>query len=399
MRFVRPCVVNAKPEQEDPFTRSMTPPARRWASLAIVVAWAFAPGEAQAGASARLVYVRGPGAEGCPTEQEVRAAVRARLGYDPFFPWAHETLVVEIAGAAEGFRVQLQLIDADNRLEGARGLSVRQRDCAAAVDALALTISLTIDPASLVGRSAAEEPSTTPATRPESSPGDASSESGAASRPTAPGAADDAGVGETRADASRMASDVNASEPSDTDASTVSARVDVPVSARQEMPLEAQIGLGVEGSLGRAPGAALGGLAFGSLRWRLLEVDLQAGADLPATGSADIGPVRVQSWLISGAVAPCLRIGWVVGCGVATWGLLTATSVGATHPSRASAEWWALGPRAGLQLPLSSRVSLRAWGELLWAPTPDWLDLNGQQIFSFRAISGDMVVAVGWQFQ
>ena len=41
---------------------------------------------ASAGASAHLVYVRGAGAEQCPGEQAIRAAVGARLGYDPFFP-------------------------------------------------------------------------------------------------------------------------------------------------------------------------------------------------------------------------------------------------------------------------------------------------------------------------
>jgi hypothetical protein len=47
-------------------------------------------------ASARLVYVRGPGAEDCPGEQAIRAAVGARLGYDPFLAWARDTMFVEI---------------------------------------------------------------------------------------------------------------------------------------------------------------------------------------------------------------------------------------------------------------------------------------------------------------
>lgn len=377
----------------------MTSPVRRCAWLAIVTALVCGPvDEARAGASARLVYVRGPGAERCPTEKEVRAAVRARLGYDPFFPWARETLVVEVTGARRGFRVQLQLIGEANQLEGAREMSVRQPDCAAAVDALALTISLTIDPASIVGPSAApEQPSNTPST-PAGSQG-LSSEPVATAQPTAPGAADDdAGAAGTRADANRASSEVNGANES---AASPGADTTVaPSREKMRSPVEAQLGLGVQGSLGRAPGAALGGLVFGSLRWRLLEVDLQAGADLPATGRADPGvSVRVQSWLLSGAVAPCLRMASIVGCGVATWGLLTATSVGATHPSRASAEWWALGPRAGLLLPISSRLSVRAWGELLWAPTPDWLVLNGSRIFTFNALSGDVVVAAGWRFQ
>ena len=43
--------------------------------------------------SSRFVYARGEGAELCPDEAQVRLAVAARLGYDPFFPSAEKTIV------------------------------------------------------------------------------------------------------------------------------------------------------------------------------------------------------------------------------------------------------------------------------------------------------------------
>jgi hypothetical protein len=128
---------------------------RRLVRLALCASCATArlalPGAAHAAASAHLVYVRGPGAEQCAGEQAVRAAVGARLGYDPFFAWAHETLFAEITRAEGAFLVELKLVDDLNNLRGARQIAVKGDDCAAAIDAMALTMSLTIDPSSVIG--------------------------------------------------------------------------------------------------------------------------------------------------------------------------------------------------------------------------------------------------------
>src|SRR5262245_23079712 len=85
---------------------------------------ALAPLPARAAASARLVYLRGPGAEQCPAEDAVRAAVRARLGYDPFFTWARDTLFLEITGSGHAFRTVIKLVADDNRQRGARDIAV-----------------------------------------------------------------------------------------------------------------------------------------------------------------------------------------------------------------------------------------------------------------------------------
>ncbi|MGH7434358.1 MAG: hypothetical protein ACRENE_01645, partial [Polyangiaceae bacterium] len=96
---------------------------------------------AGAAASARLVYVRGPGAEQCPGEPAVRAAVSVRLGYDPFFAWAHDTLFAEITRTEGTFHVELKLVDDSNMLRGARQIAMAGSDCSAAIDAAGLTIS------------------------------------------------------------------------------------------------------------------------------------------------------------------------------------------------------------------------------------------------------------------
>ncbi len=60
---------------------------------AIVGCALFSWSTARAAASSRLVYGRGPGTENCPNEAVFRQAVVARVGYDPFFPWAELTVV------------------------------------------------------------------------------------------------------------------------------------------------------------------------------------------------------------------------------------------------------------------------------------------------------------------
>jgi hypothetical protein len=92
----------------------------RLLGAALVLLWART---SLAGASARLVYVRGSSAEDCPSETAIRAAVRARLGYDPFFPWAHDTMYVEASRSEGTIRIQVKLVGEDNSLRGARDLS------------------------------------------------------------------------------------------------------------------------------------------------------------------------------------------------------------------------------------------------------------------------------------
>ena len=69
---------------------------------------------------AGLVYLRGPGAEQCPGEAAIRGAVSSRLGYDPFFAWARDTLFTEIDRSGDAFRAVVKLVDANNLQRGAR---------------------------------------------------------------------------------------------------------------------------------------------------------------------------------------------------------------------------------------------------------------------------------------
>jgi hypothetical protein len=75
----------------------------RAAAPVLLLAGALTASSARAAPTSRLTYVRGPGAEKCPDEAELRRAVAERLGYDPFFPAANRTIVAEITRTQGGY--------------------------------------------------------------------------------------------------------------------------------------------------------------------------------------------------------------------------------------------------------------------------------------------------------
>src|SRR5204863_2165770 len=99
--------------------------------------------------SARLTYVRAVGAEQCVDEEGLRRAVAARLGYDPFFPWARVTVVAHVRKDVGAYRAEVTLVDEAGVSRGKREITSPGDDCAPLGAALALTISIALDPLSL----------------------------------------------------------------------------------------------------------------------------------------------------------------------------------------------------------------------------------------------------------
>ena len=333
---------------------------------AIVATLVSRPRTASAAASARLVYVRGPGAEDCPGEDAVRAAVGARLGYDPFMAWAHDTLFTEITRKETDYRAEIKLVDDENRLRGARDLHVKGGDCAAIIDAMALTVSLTIDPSSMLGRSASSPAPPPPSPPPPSPPPPSPDAQPPVTAPAPPPIAEAPAVGTTSGG----------------------------------VQLSGHVGAGVMGAFGSAPAATAGGTLFAGLGWRWLSIDIEGRADLPVVGAGASSPVRVQSQLLTASIVPCAHLGIVFACPVASGGRVFATSVGTISPHAEQAVWWGLGGRAGVELKLATRLSLRAHAEVLGTLTPYLLTLDGAEVvYSFPVASVDVGLAVAWRFE
>ena len=118
----------------------------RGSASALLLVASLLAGGARAAESCVLSYVRGQGAEQCPDEARVRQAVAARLGYDPFVAWAKTTVHAQIVREGSLLRGRLFLADAENRARGSRELTAPADRCDELVAALALAISIAVDP-------------------------------------------------------------------------------------------------------------------------------------------------------------------------------------------------------------------------------------------------------------
>src|SRR5207237_463427 len=101
----------------------------------------FAARTANASPSARLVYARDPSAAACPDEGRLREAVSRRVGYDPFFPWAKLTVVVEMTSDTRVFTARVMAVDAAGLSRGIRELKSGIDGCRGLIDDAALAIS------------------------------------------------------------------------------------------------------------------------------------------------------------------------------------------------------------------------------------------------------------------
>ncbi len=117
----------------------------RSAALAAFVAVMAAPGVARAGEpTLQLAWVRGPGAEGCPTSDAVRAAVAARTGRDPFTLSGERSFEVVITRAGDTWVGSFLDRAADGTVLGERRLETRSADCESISLALVLSLSLSV---------------------------------------------------------------------------------------------------------------------------------------------------------------------------------------------------------------------------------------------------------------
>lgn len=100
-----------------------------------------------------LTYERGAGAEQCPNEPSLRRSVAAHLGYDPFVPEAALHVTARITSSRRGLR---GTVTARERGEvvGEREIPSPTADCVELARALALAISVAVDPFSLTRGSA-----------------------------------------------------------------------------------------------------------------------------------------------------------------------------------------------------------------------------------------------------
>lgn len=335
---------------------------RPWLSSSIAIALLLSSVRVWANPSARLVYVRGAGADRCPNEEAVRAAVSTRLGYDPFFLTAPTTIFVEIARDGDRFVARLKLIDSQGVERGTRHLETHTGYCADLIGTLALTLSLVIDPVSLAAPPVASDsaPAATSAPSPEPVPK----------------------TGSTPVTESAPATLPPVHAPDSTPAPPP--RIETPSGRRNAMTAFA--GLSALATLGSALAPTAGATAFVGFRAGWLSIQVEGRGDLPV--SASDPPSRSSA--VFGAALPCVH----------RWGAFACASVGfewihasgeATYPRNPQALVGVLGGRLGAEIEVADRIALVPFVELLGPLQRLRIEVDSPvQLHAFSAVAGDV---------
>jgi hypothetical protein len=347
-----------------------------WTPVLLAGALHFAP-DARAAGSSRLVYGRTKGAESCPGEADLRAAVRARLGYDPFFPWAEQTVVVHItARPNRRMSGKVYLVDAQGGASPEREFTTSEAECQELVYTLALAIVMTLDP--LFGTAATTPTRAGAATPPKESANDPAPS--APSGPVAPVAsAGSSDAPSAERDASLPPVAPTASQLLPSRAEGIAAER-APYSANRPA---LQLGAAPFVASGVTPGFSTGFIP--SLRGRFGEVSvsIEGRLEIPLWSSFDSDRADVSH--LGGAIVPCWHWTRLTACPTLLVGEFGAEGREAT-PRRAAAFFAALGARTGAEFPIgpTSWAFLRA--EVLVNLTRHQLVLAGEPIWKVPAV-------------
>ena len=337
----------------------------RWVcSLAASVAVIATSNVSSASPSARLVYLRNAGAEACPDESAVRAAVSSRLGYDPFFPSAAETMFIEISRDKTQYRARVKLVDANNDVRGTREIAEPGSSCSAMIDTLALSISIAIDPDSLT-----RGPVAPPA--PE----------GRAESPEPAGPTEPAFVAPPpRPDRDRAR---------DRDQGRDGARAKSPRTYHFELWAAPAVWFG------SAPSVAFGGELGARVRWPHVSLGLSGRGDVPS--SRTIEGINVSVGFVAAVAAVCGHLDVFSACALGTVGRLTASSDAAVARDDRTVRFL-VGASIGAELPATDSLRLFArviGNEAIGAQT---VVLSGVDVYDLPHLSVGLEIGAGVRF-
>jgi hypothetical protein len=275
----------------------------------------------------RLHYQRGAGAESCPDEAELRAAIAAHLGSDPFSDEGKRLVEITIE-RQDGQLLAHVGMAGETGTVGERTLHSSSPECRELAAAVALAISMVIDPLAPATPAVQEAPPTMP---PPS----------AWENPAAPAAA-------------------ASSESAAVTAATTAA-------ANEQKPTPGPafaLSLAVLGAAGAAAEPTLGLSLQAGVAWPLVSLGIEGQAVLPVhqqVQSSTGATGTVDTFQLTASFVPCLTR-WHLGvCGLVSAG---ATRVSASSPMEPRTQW---GPYVGL--------GARVFGSL---PLLDWLDARLQ---------------------
>jgi hypothetical protein len=289
--------------------------------------------------AAELVFTRGLGAESCPDEAELKRQVSARLGEDPFRAEPTQHFVAEVVVAGNRLVGHVALLDETGKATGLREFE-GGNGCAEIVSALALAVSLAINPELAVG----ERP---PAVKPDA---EAVVEPPAKPAPAAP-------VKETRKPAPAADAPTQGDEGVDPE----------PVRGLAK-EVEMALGAFALASLGPGPGPTLGGAL--AVRGRRDSWSIALEGRLDAASTAAAGEREVTGSLAAGQIVPCGHLGFVSACAVGLLGSLSVESRGRDPPGSDAGFFAAIGGRLGAEARIARHWLAQARLDVLATLTP-----------------------------
>jgi hypothetical protein len=300
--------------------------------------------------SARLAYARSVDAAACPDEPALRKAVAARFGYDPFFPWAQQTVIVQVWRDHGRYASRIQVIDERGLMRGTRELTSDDADCSDLFDATALAISIALD-ASIAN------------TPPPSSP------------PPSPNPPP---------------------EPLAVLPLPVPVMVDraPPPTPPRRGPGFA-LGLDTVETAGLAPKVSPGLAIFGEVRGGAVSFGLEVrlGASLPSNVYPPTARIEAAQAVVG--LVPCAHWGPVFACAVGEFGWFQAWGAGLAHDGSNGLPFAAVGARLGAHVPLSSSLYVRLYAEATVDLDRPELELDDESVWLAPPFAGSLGAGLG----
>jgi hypothetical protein len=312
------------------------------------------------------VYSRTPGASRCADERGFRAAVAERLGYDPFFPWAEQTVTVDLFEEKGSLGAKLSLIDHEGIVRGTRELKGATRDCKELLASLALATSITLDPMA-VQRGEAPPPLS------ELPSNDTAPVASAEARSSVPAAVAEQFPPADRAPAREGRSDT---------------------SERPTWSLHA----GPVLAFGETPATSVGGRIGARLRLGRWALAGELRGELPTSAISDVGGTA-HVGVAGGAIAPCLMAGAWAACGIVYLGSMQTRGSDVAVPLERSLLFAAAGARAELSIPLVLPVELRVHLDGMKTLTLSHLYLHQREVWQTPPFWAAFGVSAGVVFR
>ncbi len=279
----------------------------------------------------------------CPNDQQLRQAVQAELGRDPFDDQAGERVTVAIRAQGSRLLAEIGLPQRQREATRVRELASPRGDCRELVRALTLALCLVIDP--LHVETSSTPSSASSATELASKPGEQANAPGNSSVRTSPSTS-----GRQAKPAKSAAS-----------AATQDAGAEPSPQPFGQSRAHAYVQLSALASTGLAPGVGFGAALELGARRGPFSVGVAGRYDLARETAFQAGTVSVSSRVLS--VVPCWLPAPFAACGLLSGGELLASGGGFPVNHRGKAPIFGAGVRAAYEVPVNRHLALSVFAE------------------------------------